>query len=106
MNGKGFSEGRIKGEIFLIHPLAVVKWHSAKATLPKSAKAQVNESALNPSRVRLIYCRLRHTSDQSSQSINRLFHPQCIQGVFFVCFFYTVHIAMNMARDVLTGALQ
>ena len=83
---KWFSEGRIKGEIFLIHPLAVVKWHSAKATLPKSAQAQVNESALNHSRVRFVYCWLRHTSAQSSQSINRLFHPQCIQGLF-VCFF-------------------
>lgn len=40
-----FSEGGINGEIFLIHPLAVVKWRWAKATLPKSAKAQVSESA-------------------------------------------------------------
>lgn len=96
---KWFLEGRIKGEIFLIHPLAVVKWHLTKATLPKSAKSQV--VSLNHSRIQLL-CWLQHMLD-SHCSVG-LFYP--LMCPWWVLSLDTVHIAMNMARNVLTGALQ
>lgn len=40
-----------------------------------------------------------------SHSSDWLIYPYSIQGIFCL-FFYTVHIAMNMARNVLTGDLQ
>lgn len=55
----------MNGEIFLIHPLAVVKWHLAKATLSKNAKAQVNESAYTTRDYSsyMVYCQLQNTLD-------------------------------------------
>lgn len=40
-----------------------------------------------------------------SHSSDWLIYP-LVSKVFFDCFFYTVHIAMNMARNVLAGDLQ